>query len=145
MNQVELPLYKCHKTVRALKIKQINLSSGPNLFHCELVFEDSRYGNLPVLEDWYHEHQPDGDGYYVMYEDGHASFATSAAFENVFTLAVDEPTANTQLLESYVAYVQENIKNGNRGIYTIDEWSVHPSMKDYMRAADVQPETGESK
>lgn len=74
-----------------------------------------------------------------------AHWADSAVLDRRARFDTSTQSTDIQLLESYTAYVQENIKNGNRDIYTLDEWRAHPSMREYIRAANALPKTGEIK
>lgn len=78
----EMPKYKCHKKVWALKIKGIidNKATTP-----ELAFEDEDYAPLSVDWDWYYRHKPQAGGYYVVYADGYKSYSTAQAFESGYT------------------------------------------------------------
>lgn len=92
----DAPLYRSHKTVRALKIKDVEPGrrdgAGPG---ATLVFEDDRYEPLPVSETWDHKHeQPKEGGYFVIYEDGYESWSPAAAFELGYTLALHSEPRN---------------------------------------------------
>ena len=84
----EMPRYRCHKQVYALKIKDIidptepgNESDGSRL----IVPADEGYGRFPVDADFVHKHQPHIGGYYVVYDDGYKSFSPAKAFEDGYT------------------------------------------------------------
>lgn len=85
----ELPRYKCHKEVWALKIKEIHPgditgpASGPG---CTLVFEDSSYAPRFMSERWAGYRAAEGGGYLVIYKDGYESYSPAAAFEDGYTL-----------------------------------------------------------
>lgn len=85
---VALPAYKCHKEVKALKIKAImNPNEG---IDCEdngeriATFSDAGYEACAFLFDhrFMHRHKPEVGGYYVVYEDGYTSFSPAEAFES---------------------------------------------------------------
>jgi hypothetical protein len=93
--QKQLPRYKCHKEVWALKIKEVikhahpdpkaddaAFESSPEFQGAHLFFEDVGYAPIPVDADWYRKHDPEKGGYYVVYEDGYKSFSPAEAFEN---------------------------------------------------------------
>ncbi len=95
---VEMPRYKCHKEVWALKIKQVIKHAHPDpLFNdamfeaspefqgAHLFFEDAGYGPVPVEANWYRKHNPEAGGYYVLYKDGYRSFSPADAFEEGYT------------------------------------------------------------
>ena len=83
----ELPAYKCHKTVKALKIKAIlnpnegidGEDDGERL----LTFSDEGYEACVFLMDaeYMRKHKPVIGGYYVVYDDGYKSFSPAKAFE----------------------------------------------------------------
>jgi hypothetical protein len=75
-----LPLYKCHKKVRAAQIIDIidgehsvglTLKDQPNIQH--------------VTHEWTFKHEVMIGGYFVVYEDGYTSFSPQEAFENGYT------------------------------------------------------------
>lgn len=66
----EMPKYKCHKIVHALKIKDI-VQEGYNIF---IVPEEKEYAKFPISEEYMQKHHPHTSGYYVVYEDGYKSF-----------------------------------------------------------------------
>jgi hypothetical protein len=95
---VEMPRYKCHKDVWALKIKDIsdptvpgNESDGSRLLH----FEEPGYGARRVSREFVQKHMPRAidliqkhtyvGGYFVVYKDGYESFSPAQAFEEGYT------------------------------------------------------------
>ena len=95
-----LPLYICHKQVRAVKILQVVKHAHPDPQYDDAVFEASDefqgghifYGDkigdnppIPVTTNWYRKHDPEDGGYYVIYEDGYASYSPAKAFEAGYT------------------------------------------------------------
>lgn len=79
----EMPKYQCHKKVWALKVAAIEPTSDGNgaLIHPA----DSGYAPFPVEQAYLDKHRPQAGGYYVVYEDGYASFSPAAAFESGYT------------------------------------------------------------
>ncbi len=75
---IEMPKFLCHKTVWALKIKDIE----GDLF----IPEDERYTPFRVGQPFMGKHLPEPGGYYVVYDDNYASYSPAAAFENGYTL-----------------------------------------------------------
>ncbi len=75
----ELPLYTCHKRVRALKIESVDLRV--------LHFADKRYAPIEATVWYMLKHRPEAGGYYVVYEDGYTSYSPAKAFEEGYTLA----------------------------------------------------------
>lgn len=85
----EMPRYKCHKEVWALKIKSIDFdplkarqenreTDGTATIHPE----DPRYGPIAVDGAYVRKHDPQPGGYYVVYEGGYKSFSPADAFED---------------------------------------------------------------
>ena len=87
-DQMEMPKYQSHKKVWALKIKQVCVSWGfEGPFEGHLVPEDSRYGNIPISEEYYKINPKlAAGGYYVVYEGGYTSYSPAEAFEAGYTL-----------------------------------------------------------
>jgi hypothetical protein len=83
--QIELPKYKSHKTVWALKIKEItdpnNATDGSRM----LVPEEPRYAPFGVTGEYMTKHDPQVGGYYVQYADGYQSYSPAKAFEEGYT------------------------------------------------------------
>lgn len=76
--QAEIPKYKCHKEVWALKIKSVTVAGDRAI----LSFEDDGYAAIGVPLK-YLEKAPNGveGGYYVVYADGYVSWSPAEAFE----------------------------------------------------------------
>ena len=85
----EMPKYRCHKEVSALKIKAIR----PNAVHevgldtgsCLLEVEEPYFAPVFVTADYMRKHDPQPGGYFVVYEDGYKSFSPAKAFEEGYT------------------------------------------------------------
>ncbi len=74
---VEMPRYKCHKEVHALKIKQIEYKYG-----CATITPaEEDYEPFSVDQSYIDKHNPQVGGYYVVYKDGYKSFSPAMAFE----------------------------------------------------------------
>lgn len=95
---IQMPQYRCHKTVSALKIKEVVCHAHPDpavsieefaktdeFSGCNLFFEDERYAFRPMGAIWFRKHQPTKGGYFVVYEDGYESFSPAKAFEDGYT------------------------------------------------------------
>jgi hypothetical protein len=90
--QHDLPLYQCHKTVRAARIREITaaamaqnrttLTPAPLRYflHLEGVPEATE-----VSLAWFGKHSPQAGGYFVQYADGYASYSPAKAFEEGYT------------------------------------------------------------
>lgn len=99
---VEMPRYKCHKEVWALKIAEIHKQPPSN--HdpdcesdgCEggamIVPDDAGYAPFYVDGSYLRRHNPTVGGYYVVYEDGYRSFSPQHAFESGYAPIIRTPT-----------------------------------------------------
>lgn len=85
--QPELPQYRCHKVVRALKIKAIRSGDYSNSI---ITPEDEGYVEFEVSPEYRRKHKPEVGGYYVYYDDGYQSFSPAEAFEEGYTLIVED-------------------------------------------------------
>lgn len=97
----ELPRYKCHKQVWALKIARIDLHQPTiaelqalidrqepliNQVGATITPEESGYGPFTVTVDYLRKHEPRVGGYYVVYDDGYQSWSPAEQFEKGYTL-----------------------------------------------------------
>ena len=83
----DLPMYKCHKVVSAAKIEGMNdeVINGTLLY-----FEGFDNGcGFYVPDDWVEKHDPQIDGYLVIYEGGYMSYSPEKAFEEGYSEIVD--------------------------------------------------------
>ena len=80
----ELPRYKCHKEVSALKIKQVRLSPGGG---AEIEPVEDGYAKFDVDHAYLLKHEPKPGGYYIVYEGGYKSYSPANAFERGYTRA----------------------------------------------------------
>ena len=76
---IEMPRYKCHKEVWALKIKAI-LDNVPKEGQewdrsCYIVPEEDKYQPFVVDGEYIEKHNPEIGGYYVVYADGYKSYS----------------------------------------------------------------------
>lgn len=93
--EIEMPKYKCHKEVWALKIKDIvpqtqeDLveSDGPKPDGATLYPENTTYSSIFVDQAYIDKHHPEIGGYYVVYTDGYKSFSPADAFESGYSLS----------------------------------------------------------
>lgn len=97
---MELPLYNCHKQVRAAKITDINYDRhGAQLVlevPCgEAVTTDTREVDMAFMD----KHRPKIGGYFVEYlGDGYTSFSPAGPFEAGYALASAEQAAAEQAI-----------------------------------------------
>ncbi len=82
----EMPRYRCHKEVQALKIAEVFIPDPPEFDGARLRFEDDRFPSLDVPDDYVAKHDPKPGGYLVVYADGYQSFSPAEAFESGYTL-----------------------------------------------------------
>jgi hypothetical protein len=87
----EMPRYRCHKEVWALKIKEIQQApaNSESMFpggDWVLVPEDAGYAPFRVSHtDFVLKHKPQAGGYYVVYDDGYKSYSPAAPFESGYS------------------------------------------------------------
>ena len=79
---IEMPRYRCHKEVWALKIAHI---SYENIATATIHPAEEGYAPFEVDADYLKKHRPQSGGYYVVYADGYKSFSPSKAFEEGYT------------------------------------------------------------
>lgn len=91
--QREMPRYKSHKEVWALKISKIvfdsNLATKENREtdgSATIYPHEDGYAPFKVDHKYVQKHQPRAGGYYVVYEDGYESWSPAEAFEEGYTL-----------------------------------------------------------
>lgn len=78
----EMPRYKCHKEVWALKIDRVeHFNSGDAVIHPA----EEGYGPIHITSSFIAKHDPQPGAYYVVYKDGYASISPAQAFEDGYT------------------------------------------------------------
>lgn len=94
----EMPLYKCHKEVWALKIAAIEvhrptiaeldliLAGGPEGPAATITPAEAGYAPFIVNREYLDKHKPQAGGYFVVYADGYRSFSPAKAFEEGYAL-----------------------------------------------------------
>lgn len=86
-NGIEMPKYKCHKEVWALKIRMVKPHrDDPHDGGAFLEIEDDGYAPILVDRDYMEKHKPADGGYYLVYEDGYKSFSPAKAFEDGYSI-----------------------------------------------------------
>ena len=93
--QAEMPKYRSHKTVWALKIAAIDFKRRPGnpdsgcdqeeITTAVITPVDARYAAFTVDADFVRKHEPKAGGYYVVYSDGYKSWSPAEAFEGGYT------------------------------------------------------------
>ncbi len=83
----EMPKYRCHKVVRALRIGLVELNpvTGEGILHPT----DAGYTAINVTQGFMDQHRPGTGGYYVKYEDGYKSYRPAKAIKDGYTLITD--------------------------------------------------------
>ena len=77
----EMPRYECHKIVHALKIGVLHHGSLGVVMHPV----GAGYKPINLTPEYMAKHDPQVDGYYVVYADGYESFSPAKAFEEGYT------------------------------------------------------------
>ena len=83
MTEPQMPLYQCHKRVRALQIKKADITRGSGT---RVTFEDARFPERLLAPDFPGGKHVTAGGYLVVYEDGYESYSPAEAFEKGYTL-----------------------------------------------------------
>lgn len=85
MYEKELPKYRSHKIVWALKIKSIVRDGEGEDRETDgsaiITPEESEYDPFKVEPEYIHKHKPKEGGYYVVYEGGYKSWSPADVFE----------------------------------------------------------------
>jgi hypothetical protein len=98
----EMPKYKSHKVVWALKIKSIakELAEYREIDGSATITpEEEGYEPFKVSSEYMNKHQPEVSGYYVVYEDGYKSFSPADAFEKGNTLIKETTFLDRLIIE----------------------------------------------
>ena len=109
--------YKSHKIVQAEKIVSIAIMREEK-FSVDLYFD---IGGIEVTREWYKKHEPHSGGYYVVYEDGYASFSPADVFESGYTEITEanktdyvDMEGNTIEVHLSFSTALHELKEGNR-------------------------------
>lgn len=86
-NAREMPRYKCHKEVRAVKIQGIvkDRDDFKMVDRFGIVPSEPGLAPIEITREWMAKHQPQVGGYYVVYADGYASYSPAKDFEDGYT------------------------------------------------------------
>lgn len=88
-----LPLYRCHKQVRALKIAGIEHKPNPEesgrsaatSYGAVITPWEDGFEPFEVDASYIGKHNPQPGGYFVAYDDGYTSYSPSKAFEEGYS------------------------------------------------------------
>lgn len=89
----EMPRYKSHKEVWALKIAKVEPSAGDHAAAPDgetdggaiITPAEEGYAPFRVDREYVRKHEPKAGGYYVVYADGYKSWSPAEAFEAGYT------------------------------------------------------------
>jgi len=88
-NVMEMPRYKCHKEVHALKIAALESDSvraqrdnSETTGGTWITPADEGFAPFHVNREYVTKHSPEVGGYYVVYADGYKSYSPAKAFED---------------------------------------------------------------
>ncbi len=129
----EMPKYKSHKTVWALKIKDIipdgDLSDSESDGSAIIVPEESDYGYFKVDAAYMNKHKPKSGGYFVVYEDGYKSWSPADVFEKGNILITEQTTKEPMSFEWMKSWLlaYDRTHEGGKGI-EIFNWIVSQPM-----------------
>lgn len=94
MSHVNMPKYRCHKEVWALKIANVHANYDGLLV---VTPADAKYRSFVVMDpEWKDRYKGDDTdmGYYVVYKDGYTSWSPTKAFEEGYT-RINGPSLTT--------------------------------------------------
>ena len=84
----EMPKYRSHKEVWALKILEVRNDTPSNQDDDgsrTIVPADEGFAPFRVEREYVQKHNPEAGGYYVVYQDGYISWSPAEAFESGYT------------------------------------------------------------
>jgi hypothetical protein len=83
---IQMPRYRCHKEVWALKIARISpCSQEDTLDGSAVISPEGGYNPFWVSAEYMRKHNPQIGGYYVVYRDGYTSWSPASEFEDGYT------------------------------------------------------------
>jgi hypothetical protein len=82
----QMPRYKCHKEVYALKIDSLRkVQNDDDTYSIWLTPADKGYAPFALDREYLARNKPEVGGYYVVYDDGYKSYSPAKAFEEGYT------------------------------------------------------------
>ncbi len=87
----QMPRYRCHKEVWALKIERVQFDADTARVEnretdgSALLFVEAPYALVRVDATYVRKHEPKAGGYFVVYDDGYRSFSPAEPFEAGYT------------------------------------------------------------
>ena len=78
-----MPQYKCHKIVRALKIKTVEIEQDRS--RGVIAFEEDGFPEFSMDASFLRKHDPEAGSYFMVYADGYMSISPAKAFEEGYT------------------------------------------------------------
>lgn len=110
----EMPRYRCHKEVWALKILHV--------IGDVLEFHGQGYAPMQMPMEWMHKHNPQPGGYYVVYADGYQSYSPAKAFEEGYSSASTIPPSMTAAKLSEINARYTKIVDGDGSITICEDF-----------------------
>ncbi len=130
---IQYPRYRSHKTVWALKIKDITTNTdGVGV----IVPEDDRYAPFVVPAEYLHKHEPKVGGYYVQYADNYQSWSPADAFEAGST-PIDDEVGVLFGFGRAVKELQNGVKVTREGWNGKGMWLYHVPANSYPAQTDA--------
>lgn len=80
----EMPKYKCHKEVWALKIQSISTERRMD-WDSFIELKEKGYTKIKLDKGFIEKHKPQVWWYYVVYEDWYKSYSSAEVFESWYT------------------------------------------------------------
>ena len=135
----ELPKYRSHKTVWALKIKLI----VPELRGQATIYpEEEGFEPFLVTSEYMRKHNPERGGYYVVYADGYQSYSPAPQFEEGNTpygeaAPPEYADAFNLMLQSPIPVVAEVARRHLEALEGLDEFLSYLRGYETKKPADV--------
>lgn len=107
-----LPLYQCHKRVRACQIARLEYDDNTGRY--TLVPVEPYLDPFTLPASYVSKHKPTVGGYFVQYRDGYMSFSPIKEFEDGYT-AIDHMVQQREDLMQQLAKVNAAIEAAKEG------------------------------